>query len=116
MRVRRGAFREPVTVRTYRGQSGSGRVLADPRTVHADVDSSRALVRASDGTEVTSEARLTVHPRPLLVGADPAQEVDPLELFAPESEVTVRGRTTRVISVKPHTDRGRVHLVEVALS
>ena len=116
MRFRRGVLREPVTVRTFRGQSGRGPVYAQPRTVLVDVDASRALVRGPDGAEVTSEARLIAHPRPRLVDVDPPADVDPLELFTPESQVTVRGRVADVISVKPHTSRGRVHLVEVALS
>lgn len=94
MRLRRGRLREDVTVETYQGDGATGPVLAAPVTVKAVIESRRQLVRSASGDEVVSETTLTVH-------------ADDADLFTPESVVSFRDVTTRVITAALHTDRGR---------
>lgn len=112
MRIRRSRLRDLATVTTFLGEGGVGASFADPVTVRCDVDGWRRLVRASGGEEVVSEQTLRLHPET----QDEARTAlfDPLQLFTPESRVNVRGRPSEVVSVTPHTDRGRLVMVEVA--
>lgn len=93
-----------VTVQTYSGEGGYGPAYAVPVTTVCNLDATRRLVRNSAGDEVVSEATLRL---------DPSQGVDVEALFQPESVVTVRGRESRVITVRPHLDRGQLAYVEV---
>lgn len=115
MRVRRSLLKDQVTVSTYTGEGAYGPVVGDPVEVFCNIDETRRLVRDANGDEAVSEATLILHPRTRTV---PSVEhiqttIDPLVVFTPESPVTIRGRTTKVISCKPHTLRGTTAMVEV---
>lgn len=116
MKVRRSQLKDQATVATYGGEGSSGASYADGVTVWCAVDETRRLVRDQSGDEAVSEATLILHPQTRTIPADVAQlpaVVDPLELFTAESQVTIRGRTTNVLTAKAHTDRGRTAYVEV---
>lgn len=112
MRVRQSLLKDQVTVSTYTGEGAYGPVVAAPVTVWCNIDETRRLVRDANGDEAVAEATLTLHPRARIVGAGQST-VDPAAVFTPESPVTIRGRTTRVLAVKAHTIRGNTAMVEV---
>lgn len=112
MRLRRSRLKDVVTVTTFLGEGGLEATFAEPVTVRCDVDGWRRLVRSSGGEEVLSSQTLRLHPQTQDVGN--TRLLDPLELFTPESRVEVRGRVSEVVSVMPHSDRGRLVMVEVA--
>lgn len=110
MKIRRSLLKDQVTVATYAGDGPYGPVYADPVTVWCNVDEGRRLVRDSHGDEVVSEATLQLHPATRTTAGE---TVDPLVTFIAESKVTIRGRVSKVLAVKPHTIRGRTVMVEV---
>jgi hypothetical protein len=101
VKVRRSLLKDAVSVATYSGEGAYGPVLAPTVTVRCNVDGTRRLVRASDGSEVVSEATLIVHP-------------DDGGLFTPESLVGIAGRASSVITATPKTLRGKTSHVLVA--
>lgn len=110
MKIRRSLLKDQVEVATYAGEGAYGPVTADSVTVWCSVDESRRLVRDANGDETTSEATLTLHPRTRTTAG---QIVDPLKVFIPESQVTINGRSSRVLAVKPLTVRSSTVAVEV---
>jgi len=115
VKVRRSHLKDQVTVRSYSGEGAYGAAYGDPLTVWCNVDAKRRLVRDAAGDETVAEATLLLHPRTRTVPAEGQvqQTIDPAEVFVPESEVTIGGRTTRVLECKPHTLRGTTVMVEV---
>lgn len=99
---------EPVTVQSYGGEGAYGPSYAAPASTLCQLDATRRLVRSSSGDEVVSETTLRLSP-------DLNGLLDLEALFAPESLVTVRGRESRVVTAKPHIDRGRLIYLEVSL-
>lgn len=115
MKVRRSGLKDTVVVETREGEGAYGPINADPVTVRCNVDETRRLVRDASGDETVSEASLLLHPRSHVVD-DEGQRidtVDPLQVFTPESPVTVNGRTTRVLTAKTLSVRSSVMAVEV---
>ena len=100
MRVPGSWFAEEVQVRGYGGEGSWGPVYGDTVTVLADIDATRQLVRSGGGDEVVSEVTLRLPP-------------SAVDVITPESEVVVRGRVTRALTVRPMTVRGDVVYVEV---
>lgn len=94
----------PVTVRSYTGEGGYGPTYAAEVATFCHLDATRKLVRNAAGDEVVSETTLLL---------DPDQGVDVEAVFQPESLVVARGRESRVITVSPHLDRGRLAYLEV---
>jgi len=92
-----------VAVETWTGEGAYGPVYAAPVDKTCNVDTTRRLVRNSDGEEVVSE--LTLHIAP----ADEAA-------FAPESRVTIATRVSTVLGVSPKQFKGQVVYVKVACS
>lgn len=119
MKIRRSLLKDPVVVATYGGESAYGPTYSPEVRALVNVDATRRLVRNADGDEAVAEATLQAHPVIRLVDANdqPVGTVDPLELFAPESKVTLPGRTTpsTVLAAKPNTLRGRVVFVEITV-
>lgn len=115
MKVRRSALKDRVIVETYDGEGGTGPVYAPARTVRCEVDETRRLVRDSNGDETVSEATLVLHPRTRITVDDDGivGTVDPLDLFRPESTVTINGRASRVLAAKARTMRGYTVAIEV---
>lgn len=103
MKIRRSLLTDTVSVQTFLGTGAVGRVLADPVSVKVKADSTRRLVRDSDGAEVVSELTLSVHPE------DEAR-------FTPESKLVYNGRASTVLTVSPESFRGRTVLVKVVCS
>lgn len=110
MRLRAGWFRDPVVVATATGAGAYGTTLAEPITVYGDVSGDASMVRNAVGVEVLSQQSMRFPPA---AATDTGRTVDPLQVFTPESEVTVRGQTALVVRVKPHTVRGAVVYVTV---
>lgn len=100
---------EDVEVQAYSGETAYGPSHSPAVTTRCQLDAERRLVRNERGDEVVSETTLRLSP-------DTDRTLDLEELFVPESLVTVRNRSSRVISVKPHLDRGRLVYLEVALT
>ncbi len=113
MKVRRSQLKDTVTVDTRTGEGAYGPTYAAPRDVQCDVDETRRMVRDSNGDEAVSEATLICHPRTWVTVDDTTLMVDPLEVFTPESTVTIAGRTSRVLAAKERKIRGYAVLVEV---
>ena len=118
MKIRRSLLKDVVPVATYSGESAYGPAYAAEVRALVNVDATRRLVRNADGDEVVAEATLQAHPTTRLVDANgqPAGTADALELFAPESRVTIDGRTSTVIAAKPNTLRGRTVFVEITVA
>lgn len=95
--------RDAATVRTYQGDGGAGPVLAAAVPVSGKWSLTRQLVRNAAGVEVLAELVGYVAP-------------SAAALFPPESEVTVLGRTSRVISVSTHARPGHAVLAKVVCS
>ena len=91
---------EPVTVTPWLGAGSLGDSFGPAVTTDAAVDMGRKLVRDSAGKEVTAEATIFTAP---MVG-DPTQAAE--VAFVPESKVTVRGVTRKVITSKVYTRHG----------
>lgn len=90
-------------VTAYQGDGAYGPVYAASVDVNVAVSEGRRLVRNSQGDQVVSETTLYAHP-------------DDYPTLTPESQVTVKGRTSRLITSKLHTDlRGRDVMVEAML-
>ena len=86
-------FRWPIVVERLEGSGAYGEVFADPVTIEkTKITVKRKLVRAADGSEVISEASVSM----------PADEV----LIPPGSLVTLParfgGRVATVIADQPH--------------
>jgi len=94
---------DTVAVETYSGESAYGPIYAASANVTCNIDSTRRLVRNSEGMEVVSE--LTLH----VASADEAK-------FTPESRVTIATRISTVLAVSPKAFKGQVVYVEVACS
>lgn len=115
MKFPAGRLTDPVTVRTYTGESAYGPSYAAPVATLCQLDSTRKLVRSRAGStggagdEVVSEETLLLSP-----DLDPALDLE--SAFLPESLVTVRGREAQVIDVKPHLRRGVTIYLEVTLT
>ena len=97
------AMATTVAVETWTGEGAYGPVYAASANKTCNVDSTRRLVRNSDGEEVVSEFALHVAP------ADEAA-------FVPESRVTIASRVSTVLAVSPKQFRGQVVYVKVACS
>lgn len=102
MKLRRSLLKDTVTVTTLAGSGAYGPSFSDPLVIACDIDETRRLVRDSGGAEVVSDARLHIHP-------------DDAAAFTPDSGVQIRGRAAIVLTVKPHTLRGRTVYIEVVL-
>lgn len=90
-------------VTRYAGDGAYGPVYDPAVDVNVAVSEGRRLVRNSQGDQVVSETTLYANP-------------DDNDKLAPESQVTVNGRTSRLISSKLHSDlRGRPAMVEAML-
>ena len=117
MKIRRSLLKDQVQVASYSGEGAYGPVYVAAVRVWCNVDATRRLVRDANGDEAVSEATLQLHPQTRTVPDDPAAQagvVDPLAVFTPESQVTLPdGRTTKVMTAKADTMRGRPGLVEV---
>lgn len=115
MKVRRSLLKDTVTVATRTGEGAYGPITAAAVEVVCQIDETRRLVRDSNGDEAVSEATLTLHPRTRVLDAEGqiVDTVDPLEVFTPESPVTIGGRASRVLSVKVTKVRSSVLGVEV---
>lgn len=103
----------PATVSTYAGEGAYGPAVAAPVTVNCRVDGRRKLVRSAAGDEVVSETTLLLPPS---CRSAAGAQVVPEDLFTPESQVTVRGRTSQVISTQAHLEGVSVVYVEVTLT
>lgn len=114
MKIRRSLLKDLVTVETYTGDGAYGPIFAAPVTVKVNVDQTRKLVRNPAGVEVVSEATLMVHPHPIDEATGLLLEA--AALFAPESRVTIAGRISTVLIMKPNTIQGRIVYVSVAVS
>lgn len=114
MKIRRSLLKDLVAVETYTGEGAYGPIFAAPVTVKVNVDQTRRLVRNPAGAEVVSEATLAVHPTPR--NETTGATLDAATLFAPESRVTISGRSAKVISMKPNTIRGRTVYVSVTVT
>lgn len=101
MKVRRSLLKDVVTVETRTGDGAYGPNYADPVTVRCNIDNRRRLVRNANGDEALSEASITVHP-------------DDAAVFTPETRLTIEGRTSTVMNVRPLKLRSSVHHVEVS--
>ncbi|GAA2037363.1 hypothetical protein GCM10009740_31450 [Terrabacter terrae] len=77
-----------VTVRTKTGSGANGDIFSAPIDRAVFLEDSRRLVRNANGEQVVSETTLY---------ADPGD----LDAFAPDSKVTLPGRTARVLLAKP---------------
>jgi hypothetical protein len=93
-------FAEEVQVRRYAGEGAYGPVFDTAVSVRADVDTTGRLVRVGSGDEVQADFTLRM----------PAEAVDTVRV---ESEVVVRSRPTRVLTVTPVTERGGLVYLEV---
>ena len=114
MKIRRSLLKDLVTVETYSGEGAYGPNFAASVTVKVNVDQTRRLVRNPAGDEVVSEATFAVHPQPR--NETSGATLDAVALFAPESAVTIAGRSAKVIGVKPNTMRGRCVYVSVTVT
>jgi DNA/RNA endonuclease YhcR with UshA esterase domain len=70
------------------------------------VDETRRLIRDSNGQQVVSESTLVVHPVM-------ENQVNPMDVFAEGSEVSINGRPSEVLSARELKVRGQVFAVEV---
>ena len=114
MKVRRSLLKDTVVVRTRTAEGSYGDTFADPVTVPCLIDETRRVVRDASGQETVSEAQLQLHPNTRATAEDgTVTVVDPMDLFAPESRVTVAGRESQVITAKPLRLRGYTYAVEV---
>lgn len=116
MKVRRSLLKDTVTAATYTGDGPYGPVYDTLVTVRCGIDETRRLVRDSAGDERVSEATLTLHPSTQTTDTTiPGQTitVDPVEVFTPETLVTIAGRDSRVLSARTLTRRGMPYAVEV---
>lgn len=114
MKVRRSVLKDQVTVRPRIGEGSYGDTYADPVAVPCIIDETRRVVRDTTGQQVVSEATLTLHPHTKATAEDGTVSLhDPMELFAPESEVLIDERTSRVITAKRLKLRSYVTAVEV---
>jgi hypothetical protein len=98
-------FTVEISVQPFAGNGSLGRTLGAAVTLLANVSQNRTLVRDPGGYEVTAES--TVHIPPLYNGTDASLA------FPPESLVTYRGRTAKVITAKPFTRFGVAQFVEL---
>lgn len=114
MKLRRSLLRDQVTVATYDGEGAYGVSYAAERTMRCNVSAGRKLVRNAAGDETVAEATIVLQPAARDIATD--ELVDTAAAFAPESRVTVAGRTSQVIGVKPHTERGKTVFVEVTVT
>lgn len=117
MKIRRSGLKDLVVVETRTGEGAYGPINAAPRAVACSVDETRRLVRDATGDETVSEATLLLHPRTHVIEGvltrTVVATVDPLEVFTPESPVTVNGRASRVLSAKHLKVRNSILAVEV---
>lgn len=115
MKVRQSALKDVVDVATRTGEGATGPTYDAMVRVRCEIDETRRMVRDSNGDEAVSEATLTLHPNTRVVDADglPVATVDPMDVFAPESTVTIDGRASRVLSTKRRSMRGYPVLIEV---
>lgn len=114
MKIRRSGLKDSVVVRTRTAEGSYGDTFSDPVSVPCIVDETRRVVRDTSGQQVVSEASLQLHPRSRATAEDgTVTEADPAELFAPESEVTIFGRESRVLAIKRLRMRGYTYAVEV---
>ena len=97
---------DTVTVTTYDGETAYGPTYGTPRTVTCRVEHTRKLVRDRMGDEVVAES--TIYVLPIL--QDGSRAVD---VFTPESLVTVDGREAQVIGCASHRGQGAPVYVEV---
>jgi len=104
MRIPPHELTEAVTVRTYLGPGPRGATYSPEVTTVCQFDGGRKVVKSGAGDDVVAETTLRL---------DPNQGVDVEAVFLPESTVTVRGRTARVITSKPYLMRGRLIYLEV---
>jgi len=106
-------FKDPVTVETYLGSGAYGDVFADPETRYGQVLGGTRLVRNAAGEEVVSQT--TIH-GPI---SDAPDDPPTAGQYAPGSQVTVNGRTARVIiaiRMAPAAAPSRIHHVVVHLT
>lgn len=103
MKVRRSLLKDSVQVSTYLGEGAYGPVYAPPVTVRCNLQAGRRLVRNQAGDEVVSEAVLQLHP-------------DDAAALVPESKLAIAGRSSTVLTTKPHSWRGTDTLIEVTCS
>lgn len=99
--ARRSALRDTVTVRTRLGDGATGPVYSDPLVVRCSIDDSRRLVTDGNGDEQVVAATLRLHVPSFADDNGTPVEVDPFTIFAPETELAVRGRPARVLTVVP---------------
>jgi hypothetical protein len=92
-----------VAVETYSGDSAYGPIYAASVNITCNVDTTRRLVRNSDGVEVVSERTLHV------------KSVDEAK-FTPGSRITIASIESIVIAVSPKAFKGQVVYVQVACS
>lgn len=95
-----------VTVAPYKGEGAYGPSYGEEVEVDCRAVTDRKLVRNGAGDEVVSESTLYV--RPVLPNGIPTVDV-----FPPESLVTVNGRQAQVISAAPHRGSGPPVLIEI---
>lgn len=84
----------PITVERHKGEGPYGPAYEPEVTVKAKVTTKRKLVRAADGSEVISEARVSMHVN------TPQIPVGSLVTFPPE----FGGRTAEVLAEQRHDD------------
>ena len=100
MRVPGSWLAEEVQVRGYGGAGARGPVSRHTVPGLAGNRATRQPVRPGWRDEVVSEVTLRLPP-------------SAVDVITPESEVVVRGRVTRALTVRPMTVRGDVVYVEV---
>lgn len=108
------AVTDDVSVQTYDGESAYGATHLALRRFRVRVEGERILVRNGAGDEVVSEMRLYALPR--LVDLDTADRVEAVDVFTPESLVTVGDYNTRVIRVQEFRGRQNAYFVMVTLA
>lgn len=84
----------PITVQRHAGEGPYGPAYEPAVTVNAKVTTKRKLIRAADGSEVISEARVSMHVNTPLI------PVGSLVTFPPE----FGGRTAVVLAEQRHDD------------
>lgn len=100
---------DTVTVETKTGASGYETAYSAPLNVDCRAEATRRLVRDASGAEVVSE--VTVQLLPVLPDGRPTVDV-----FTPESRVSVLDRTSQIITAQAHRGMGAAVYVEVTVA
>lgn len=112
MRIPARLFAVPVTVERYLGQGAYGDAYGDAVTVLGHVTGGQRVQSSGMADEVVTSQRLLL-PNPAR-RADGPGSVDPVALLAPESKVTIAGKSVTVGEVIPHIKPGSAIAIYVS--